>query len=72
MSAFINRIGTATPAHDIHAAFVAYAGATLPDEKSRALFNRMASRAGIAHRFSHLRPGDPASGDVDADGFYRN
>jgi predicted naringenin-chalcone synthase len=71
VSAHINRIGTANPAHDIHDAFVAFASATLPDPKSRAVFDRMASRSGIAHRFSHLRPGDIAAGEVDADGFFR-
>ncbi len=29
----INRIGTAVPAHDVHAAFIAYARTLLPDEK---------------------------------------
>jgi predicted naringenin-chalcone synthase len=70
MTAWINRIGTAVPAHDIHAAFVQFAEVTLPDVKSRSVFARMAARAGIAHRFSHLRPGDIAAGEVDADGFY--
>jgi predicted naringenin-chalcone synthase len=71
VSAFINRIGTANPAHDVHDAFVAFASATLVDPKSRAVFDRMAGRAGIAHRFSHMRPGDIAAGEVDADGFFR-
>ena len=70
MTAFINRIGTATPAHDIHAAFVQFASAGLPDSKMRAVFDRMAARSGIAHRYSHLRPGKLADGEVDADGFY--
>jgi len=70
MTAFLNRIGTATPAHDIHAAFVAFASDSLPEGKSRAVFDRMADRSGIEHRFSHLRPGDLANGEVDADGFY--
>ncbi len=71
MSAFINRIGTANPGHDIHDAFVAFASATLPDPKSRAVFDRMAKRAGIAHRFSHMRAGDIQAGQVDAGGFYQ-
>ena len=71
MSAFINRIGTAVPAHDIHAPFLAFATTLLPDAKSRSVFERMAARAGIDHRFSHLRPGDIAAGEVDAEGFYR-
>ena len=71
MIAFINRIGTATPAHDIHAAFVAFASAGLPAGRTRTVFDRMAARSGIAHRYSHLSPGDLAAGEVDAEGFYR-
>ncbi len=71
MSAFINRIGTATPAHDVHAAFVQFASASLPDAKSRSVFDRMAERSGIAHRFSHMQPGDIAAGEVDTGGFYK-
>lgn len=71
MTAFVNRIATATPAHDIHAAFVAFAGAGLAEGRDRSVFERMAARSGIAHRYSHLRPGNLAAGMVDADGFYR-
>ncbi len=70
MTAWINRIGTAVPAHDIHAAFLRFAERLLPSEKGRSVFTRMAARAGIEHRFSHLRPGDIAAGEVDAEGFY--
>jgi predicted naringenin-chalcone synthase len=70
MSAFINAIGTANPAHDIHEAFLAFATSNLPEGKSRVVFERMAARSGIAHRFSHMRPGDLAAGEVDADRFY--
>lgn len=71
MSAFINRIGTAVPAHDIHVAFIAFARTMLTDDKTRTVFDRMAERSGIAHRHSHMRPGDLASGEVDAGGFYQ-
>lgn len=72
--AHINRIGTAVPGHDVHEAFIRFARGLLPDGKSRAVFDRMADRSGIAHRFSHFRPGDPGeagAAPVDADGFYR-
>jgi predicted naringenin-chalcone synthase len=46
-------IGTAVPAHDIHADFVAWAHARLPEREAR-LFARMATRAGIEHRWSVL------------------
>lgn len=71
MSAWINRIGTAVPAHDIHVAFVAFAASLLPRDKDRVVFNRMAERSGIAHRFSHMAPGDLDAGQVDAGGFYQ-
>jgi len=70
MQPHINRIGTAVPENDIHAPFVAF-GRTLLDDKSRALFDRMAERSGIAHRFSFFRPGRLEAGEVDAEGFYR-
>jgi alpha-pyrone synthase len=57
------------PAHDVHRKFVDYAPRLLPEAQSRALFDRMARRAQIDHRYSVLRPdADPAR--VDADGFY--
>ncbi len=67
---FLNRIGTAVPEHDIHAPFVAFARTLLPDEKERGVFERMSARAGIAHRYSHFRPGDIESGEVDAERFF--
>ncbi len=70
-TAYINRIGTAVPAHDIHTPFIAFARTLLADAKPRAVFDRMAERSGIAHRFSVLRPGIIEAGEVDADGFYR-
>lgn len=61
--AFLNRIATAVPDHDVHSAFVAFADgllADIPDPRFRALFNRMAARSGIQHRYSVLSPGDPS------------
>lgn len=69
--ASINRIGTANPPHDVHAAFLAFASSGLWGGKSRAVFDRMAERSGIAHRFSHMQPGNLAAGEVDAGGFYK-
>jgi predicted naringenin-chalcone synthase len=68
--AYVNRIATAVPPHDIHAPFVAFARTLLPDDKQRAVFDRMAARSGIAHRYSSLRPGNLEAGEVDRDGFY--
>jgi predicted naringenin-chalcone synthase len=69
-TAYINRIGTAVPGNDIHAPFIAFARTLLTDDKLRAVFDRMAERSEIMHRYSDLRPGNLAAGQVDRDGFY--
>ncbi len=73
--AYLNRIATAVPDHDVHQAFVAFADNLLagaPDPRTRALFNRMASRSGIGHRFSVLTPNDTATEfHINAYDFYR-
>jgi predicted naringenin-chalcone synthase len=70
-AAYVNRIGTAVPPNDIHAPFIAFARTLLSQEKYRVVFDRMAERSGIAHRYSGLRPGNLAAGEVDREGFYR-
>ncbi len=55
-TAYLNRIATAVPDHDVHDAFVVYAEQMLADPRLRAIFRRMASRAEIAHRYSFLDP----------------
>jgi predicted naringenin-chalcone synthase len=69
--AYINRIGTAVPENDIHAPFIAFARTLLTDDKHMSVFDRMAERSGIDHRFSCLRPGNLEAGEVDKDGFYQ-
>ena len=69
-TAYINRIGTAVPPHDVHEAFVVFARTLLADERTRVVFDRMAERAGIEHRYSFLCPGEPGATRVDAEGFY--
>ena len=69
--AWLNRIGTAVPQHDIHAEFVDFARTALADARSRALFDRMADLADIEHRFSVFAPGPkPRDHVLDSDGFY--
>lgn len=70
MAAYLNRIATAVPPHEVHGRFLALAPDLLPDERSRRLFRRMAERCGIARRWSFLPPGDGES--IDAEGFYRH
>jgi predicted naringenin-chalcone synthase len=67
-SAYLNAIGTAVPDHDVHRAFIEWAAARIADPRRRAVFERMAERSGIGHRWSVLPPG-PGS-PVDAGGFY--
>lgn len=71
--AYLNRIATAVPEHDVHDAFVSFANSMLADPRLRAVFRRMASRSEIAHRFSFLDPQQGASrfASHDAHQFYR-
>ena len=55
-TAYLNRIATAVPHHDVHDAFVVFAEQMLTDPRLRPVFRRMVSRAGIAHRYSSLDP----------------
>ena len=66
----VNRIGCAVPRHDVHEAFLAFGRTLLPEGRSRAVFDRLAERSGIRHRWSFFRPGEPGAARVDADGFY--
>jgi alpha-pyrone synthase len=55
-TAYLNRIATAVPEHDVHDAFVAFAENMLADPRLRTVFRRMASRSNIAHRYSFFDP----------------
>jgi predicted naringenin-chalcone synthase len=69
--AWLNRIGTAVPPHDIHAEFIDFARTALPDEKTTALFDRMVGLADIRHRFSFFEPGPkPRDHFLDSERFY--
>src|ERR1700723_4289464 len=72
-TAYLNRIATAVPEHDVHDAFVVFAEKMLADPGLRTVFRRMVSRSDIAHRYSFLDP-QKGSGQFpshDADEFYR-
>ena len=70
--AWLNRIATAVPPHDIHAAFVEFGRDTIADPHKRALFDRMASLADIEHRYAIFEAGPkPRDKVLDAAGFYR-
>lgn len=70
VTAHINAIGTAVPDHDIHDAFIGWARARIDDERERKLFDRMAGRSGIGHRWSVLPRGHDGGSPVAAGGFY--
>jgi len=69
-TAYINRIATAVPEYDVHDSFVRFAR-TLLDDRRRRLFDRMADRAQISHRWSSLSPSAKPDGpSVDSEGFF--
>ena len=72
-TAYLNRIATAVPEHDVHDVFVIFAEQMLSNPRLRTVFRRMASRADIAHRYSFLNPqeGPGQFSSHDANGFYR-
>lgn len=60
-TAYINRIASSVPPHDVHQSFVAFAEGMIPEGVQRSLFRRMARMSAIEHRYSFLQP--IASGD---------
>ncbi|WP_428492798.1 type III polyketide synthase [Rhodopila sp.] len=70
--AWLNRITTAVPPHDIHEAFVEFGRDTVADWHKRALFDRMAKLSDIEHRYAIFEPGPrPRDKILDVTGFYR-
>lgn len=66
----ISAIGTAVPQQDIHRPFIAWATEQIEDGRQRALFERMAERSGIDHRWSVLPRAVDGGSPVEAGGFY--
>lgn len=69
--AYINRIGTAVPEHDVHQTFIGFVDNLLPERKDKLLFRRMVQRSGIEHRFSTLTPSDNLDIAADQEGFFQ-
>ena len=65
----ITALGCATPDHDIHTAFIGWAAKRLAP-RERAVFERMAGRSGIAHRWSVLPRLPDGGSPVAPGGFY--
>jgi len=62
----IRRIATATPPHDVHAGFLAYAARLVQDDRTRTLLRHMTQRSGIKHRYSFIQvDGTKESGSLD-------
>lgn len=68
--AYINRIATAVPPHDVHRPFVQFAESMLPEGTQRGLFRRMARVAAIEHRYSFIEPIGDGAGWSDAEQLY--
>ena len=71
--AYINRIATAVPVNDVHSFFLQFASSQLTnDPRRREVFNRMADKSGIEHRYSCFAPAvDPEGASVDAAGIFQ-
>lgn len=72
-TAYLNRIATAVPDHDVNLRFIDFAAGLLEEDRIRSLFLRMAERSGISHRYSvlSLNPVPPGSEEIDANQIYR-
>ena len=70
-TAYINRIATSVPPHDVHRAFIDFAQSLVPEGTTRNLFRRMVRMSAIEHRYSFLDPVPTESGEwKDAEGLY--
>jgi len=70
-TAYINRIGTAVPPNDVHAAFVQFVQGFITERRDQAIFKRMVNRSAIDHRFSFFTPVENPDGfEADTEGFY--
>lgn len=70
-TAYINRVATAVPEHEVHASFIRFASEALQNPTSRTLFERMANRAQIERRWSCLAPPKSGVEVLDGEGFYK-
>jgi alpha-pyrone synthase len=68
----LTAIAAATPGHDIHDAFIDWARTRVADPREAAVFERMAARSGIGHRWSVLPESSDGGSPVGPQGFYAN
>ena len=70
-TAYINRVATSVPPHDVHRPFIEFAEGMLPEGTARSLFRRMVRMSAIEHRYSFLQPIATEDGTWrDADDLY--
>jgi alpha-pyrone synthase len=70
-TAYINRIATAVPPHDVHDAFIGFASGLMAEGTPRNLFKRMARMSAIEHRYSFVQPVATEDGSwQDTEGVY--
>jgi alpha-pyrone synthase len=69
-TAYINRIASAVPPHDVHRPFVQFAESLLPEGVQRSLFRRMARVAAIEHRYSFIEAVGNGAGWSDSEQLY--
>ena len=71
VNAYINRIATAVPEHEVHQFYLRYAASMLAPDRRR-IFERMTGLAGIENRFSCFAPAfDPEGPSADLAGTFR-
>jgi predicted naringenin-chalcone synthase len=64
MNAYINRISTVVPPNDVHDVFIGFAVDKLAGAPQLPLFNRLARRSQIEHRWSVLAPSGEGGQDL--------
>jgi alpha-pyrone synthase len=70
-TAYINRIATGVPPHQVHGAFVHFARQMIGDPRKRSIFEQMAKRGQIDRRWSCLLPSeDWKSASIGGKEFY--
>ncbi len=71
-AAHINRIATALPPCDVHRAFIGFGRKLLESNRRQALFEKMAERSQIEHRWSFIEPSlDEPDDFLDRQHLYR-
>jgi predicted naringenin-chalcone synthase len=72
-SAYVNRISTSLPTNDVHDSFVSYALRQIESDRRRfTLFQRLADKGEIHHRYSFLDPSAAAdSASLNGEIFYK-